>query len=153
MDTTAIRRRIEAALAESFDDPARRDIALHLTDWLPELAALVRVYERPDEATDDAVREALLNGFLHAPAHLGAATLSLRRRARGRRVRRRRRQAVAATPSPADNAPVEAFATPAATAPAAPPPMASAAARARFCVRITAFAGRRPHRTPLPPRG
>jgi hypothetical protein len=73
MDADSIRMNIEAALADDCDEAVRQDIAFHMTDWLPSLEALVRVYQDPVSATEEQIRAALMEFLVHAPAHIAAA--------------------------------------------------------------------------------
>lgn len=72
MEHARIRRRIEEALRDE-DESTRRDIAFHMTDWLPDLRDLVRLYESPDEVADDEVAALLMRFLVHVPAHVAAA--------------------------------------------------------------------------------
>ena len=73
-DTDTIRATLEAALALNHDDASCRDIAFHMTDWLPELRALVRIYEDPRRCTDDEIAKTVMAFLVHAPAHIAAAS-------------------------------------------------------------------------------
>ena len=69
-DHARIQSRLEGALASDGEERAR-EIAFHMTDWLNELVALVRIYRDPDNATDDEIASALLDFLIHAPSHIG----------------------------------------------------------------------------------
>ncbi len=73
LDHAAIRARIETALANECGSDAR-DVAFHMTDWLPELEGLLRVYDNPANANDEEVASALMAFLLHAPSHVAAAS-------------------------------------------------------------------------------
>lgn len=71
-DHARIQSRLEGALASDGEERAR-EIAFHMTDWLNELVALVRIYRDPDNATDDEIASALLDFLIHAPSHIAEA--------------------------------------------------------------------------------
>jgi hypothetical protein len=73
MNREIIRRRIEDALREDYDEAIRRDVAFHMTDWLSDLRDLVRIFESPETATDPEVASALMTFLVHVPAHVAAA--------------------------------------------------------------------------------
>lgn len=73
MDHAEICRRIEVALEKDYDEATRHDIAFHMTDWLPDLRALLRIYQDPVSATDELIASTLMTFLVHAPAHIAAA--------------------------------------------------------------------------------
>jgi hypothetical protein len=50
-----------------------RDVAIHMTDWLDDLAVYVRFCQSPEELTTEQVNELLLAFLVHVPNHLAAA--------------------------------------------------------------------------------
>ena len=76
MDRKKIVAAIERALElEGYgDSEIRRDIAFHLTDWLPDLHAWHDYCESPESMTSSDTVEMLVQFLLHVPNHLAAAS-------------------------------------------------------------------------------
>lgn len=68
-----VRKALVACLAEELGDPAVREVAFHLTDWLSELAPFVAFLEAPSSVTKERLGQIVLALVTHAPAHLAAA--------------------------------------------------------------------------------
>ncbi|MCX7601045.1 MAG: hypothetical protein N2Z75_03785 [Meiothermus sp.] len=49
------------------------DVALHMTDWLDDLEALVKFYQNPEALSPKEASQLLLGFLIHVPNHLGAA--------------------------------------------------------------------------------
>ncbi len=66
--------RIVAALAEfELEADVVRDIAFHITDWKENLEEMLELYTRPEELSDEQVRNIILVFLAHVPNHIAAA--------------------------------------------------------------------------------
>lgn len=69
-----VRGRIAAAFAEfELSTQAVEDIAFHMTDWKENLEELVRLYEQPEQLTDEQIQHIILVFLAHVPNHVAAA--------------------------------------------------------------------------------
>jgi hypothetical protein len=69
-----VRGRIAAAFAEFELSPeAVDDIAFHMTDWKENLEEIVRLYEQPEQLSDEQVQHIILVFLAHVPNHVAAA--------------------------------------------------------------------------------
>jgi len=74
-DHKSIRDRIQRAARRDLDlpDSVAKDVAFHMTDWLNDLDAYVRLCSDPHALTDKQVATLLMDFLVHVPNHLAAA--------------------------------------------------------------------------------
>lgn len=69
-----VKKRIAAAFSEFELEPQSvEDIAFHMTDWKKNLEELVRLYEQPEQLTDEQIQHIILVFLAHVPNHVAAA--------------------------------------------------------------------------------
>ena len=69
-----VKERIATAFSEFELEPrVVEDIAFHMTDWKENLEDIARLYEKPDQLTDDQIRDVVLHFLAHVPNHVAAA--------------------------------------------------------------------------------
>lgn len=74
LQTQLLRAKITAAFTELIEDAeVAQDIAFHITDWDHDLADLVRLYQQPEQVSDDEVVKIILGFLIHVPNHIAAA--------------------------------------------------------------------------------
>ena len=56
------------------DEPAIRDFAFHMTDWIEDLRALHELFGNPDAVTPEQFNEVVFGFLTHASGHILAAS-------------------------------------------------------------------------------
>ena len=72
------RERVKTRIAEAFTEfelkpEVVEDIAFHMTDWKENLEDLIRLYESPDQLSNDEIQDIIIRFLAHVPNHVAAA--------------------------------------------------------------------------------
>ena len=69
-----LRARIAKAFTTSMKlSKVAEDIAFHMTDWDHNVDDLIKLYDQPEEFSDDEIVHTLLEFLAHVPNHVAAA--------------------------------------------------------------------------------